>query len=99
MASIVSGGKEVSKVAFCSEHLWCPYCNGTRWDFVEKVRTCVTRYRCKDCRNTVLYDYSANPSHPYEIFGKGKFRLILEGLRAKRSPKEIMSTLKLTGVS
>lgn len=94
MASIIAG-KGVARAAFCSEKLFCPYCNGTRWSFVEKVRVATTRYRCKDCHKTVLYDYGANADHPYKIFGKGVFRRFFEGLQAGYSQQQILRKLKL----
>jgi transposase-like protein len=93
MASIVSGG--VAKAAFYSDKLFCPYCNGTRWRFEEKVRAATIRYRCKDCHNTVLYDFGANPDHPYKIYGKGVFKRFFEGLKAGYSQQQILQKLKL----
>jgi len=94
MSSIISTATGLSKAAFQSSKLFCPYCNGTRWKFVEKIGLARIRYRCKDCHKTVQYDYSANMGHPYKVFGKGVWRQITDALKNGTSPKEILQQLR-----
>jgi len=70
-------GKGMSKVAFQGQ-LECPYCNHTKWKYVENQGKFRIRYRCKNCHKTLIYDFTNNPGHPYCDFGKGIFRRIVE---------------------
>ena len=94
MSSIISTGKGISRAAFQGSKLFCPYCQGTRWKFVETIGVHRTRYRCKDCHKTVQYDYSANMEHPYKVFGKGIWRKITEALKDGVTPKELIQKLR-----
>lgn len=76
----------MSKAAFQSDKLFCPYptgphtlCGSTRWKYLEKVGPYRIRFQCKDCRRTLQYDYSANPGNPYAPFAnKSWFKSALE---------------------
>lgn len=56
--------KGMNPAAFGSE-LTCPYCQGTKWKYIEKVSQFRFRYQCKACKKTVQYDTSNRPEHPY----------------------------------
>ena len=58
--------------------LLCPYCQTSKWQFVEKAGACRIRYRCKVCHKTIVYEYSDNPGHPYEAYGKSKWQRLVE---------------------
>jgi hypothetical protein len=53
-------------------------CGAQNWRFVETVSQFRIRYQCKTCGCTAIYDFSNNPGHPYEAYGKGKFRQIVD---------------------
>ena len=91
--SIINTSSGISKAAFQADKLFCPFCQGTRWKYVENVGSFCIRYRCKDCHKTVLYDFSANPDHPYKRFGKGIWKQILEGLQAGKTSDEVVQKL------
>ena len=90
---IINTDKGVSKAAFQADKLFCPYCNGTRWKYIENIGQYRIRYQCKDCHKTVQYDFSANMGHPYEVFGKGIWKRIVEGIQAGKKPDEIARAL------
>ena len=53
-------------------------CMANKWKFVEKLGLYRARYKCKVCGRTIQYDYSANPDHPYAVFGKNKWQRLVE---------------------
>lgn len=61
--------KGMGMAAF-SRELICPFCEGKKWKFVEKISEYRFRYQCKLCKRTVQYDTSNRPEHPYEPFNK-----------------------------
>jgi len=73
---VLGGG--LSKAAFSNE-LFCPYCNSKKWKFVENIGRTRVRYRCKNCRQTIQYDFSNRPDeHPYAALQKAKWQKIVE---------------------
>jgi rubredoxin len=91
MVTIINNGmprKGMTKGAFGTQ-LTCPnlvnglsgapeVCSASKWEFVERVGPFRMRYRCKACHKTVIYEYSANPGHPYEAYGKNKWQRIVD---------------------
>lgn len=82
--------KGLSKAAF-RDKLTCPglmkgpapdytpiLCGAEKWEYVEKLGAYRIRYRCKVCGKTIMYDFSANMNHPYAVFGKNKWRQIVD---------------------
>jgi len=53
-------------------------CGANKWQFVEQVSRFRIRYRCKACHKTIIYEFTANPGHPYEAYGKNKWQRIVE---------------------
>ena len=49
-----------------------------KWQFVEKIGPFRIRYRCKVCHKTIIYEFSGNPGHPYEAYGKNKWQRIVQ---------------------
>ncbi len=74
--------KGMNQGAFGSA-LLCPFCSKSSWKFVERISTFRIRYRCNDCQRTIQYDYSNNSEHPYAVFGKSKWRRIMEQWKQK----------------
>jgi transposase-like protein len=62
-------------------------CNASRWEFVEQIGMYRVRYRCKACHKTIVYDYSGNPGHPYEVYGKNKWQRIVQRWKDKNKGK------------
>ena len=67
-------GKKINNGAFRGP-LNCPFCNHdlrkkSRWKFVDKVNEFRIRYRCIDCKRTVLYDITNNPREIQRLYGK-----------------------------
>ena len=65
--------------------LECPYidfagnrCGAQSWKFVNRVDRWRIRYRCKKCGKILQYDIRNNPRHPYDVFGKSKFRRVVD---------------------
>jgi len=77
---------KVNPGAFRGE-LLCPYCRASKWDFVENASRYRIRYRCKKCHKTIIYDFTNNPGHPYEVYGKGKFRQLVETWKNNKGRK------------
>jgi rubredoxin len=61
-------------------------CGAEKWEFVEKVGAFRIRYRCKVCHKTIIYEYGNNPGHPYEAYGKSKWRQIVDKWKAGKHP-------------
>lgn len=84
---------KISKGAFRGE-LTCPYivegsnparvCEAKNWRFVERLGLYRIRYRCGTCGRTSQYDYSNNTEHPYQVFGKSKWRQIVEAWKQNK---------------
>ena len=74
---IVSNSKGISPGAFSSSKLICPYCEGSRWKYIENIGQFRIRYQCKDCRKTIQYDFELNMEHPYKAFGKSRWQRLL----------------------
>lgn len=66
------GKNGVSPMAFSNE-LICPHCMAKKWKFVTVVNQFYLRYLCKACKNTILYDVSNRPEHPYTPYKKNNF--------------------------
>ena len=64
-------------------------CGAEKWKFVEKIGPYRIRYKCKVCGSTCQYDFSANPQHPYEVFGKGKWRTIVDRYKASQGMRPL----------
>ena len=76
--SIIPVKGKVNPGAFSGE-LICPFCNATKWKFVENVTPTRLRYRCKACNQTIQYDISNRPTeHPYAPFKKRKWMDLVE---------------------
>ena len=58
-------------------------CGANKWKFVEKIGLYRARYRCGVCGKTIQYDYSNNQDHPYAVFGKNKWRRVVEAWKKK----------------
>ena len=91
MSTIITPGmqrKGMSRAAFGTP-MTCPYmvqglsgkpevCGASSWRFVEQLGPYRIRYRCKACGKTLIYEFSNNPGHPYEAYGKSKWQKIVE---------------------
>ena len=53
-------------------------CGASNWQFVERCGVNRIRYRCRACHRTIIYEYSNNPGHPYEAYGKNKWQRIVQ---------------------
>lgn len=93
MEIIINGipRKSMAKGAFGNK-LTCPalvagidgqpeMCGAEAWSFVESIGPYRIRYRCKVCHKTVVYDFSNNPGHPYEVYAKSKWQRIVDQWR------------------
>jgi hypothetical protein len=74
--------------------LTCPHidfagnvCGAQKWKYVSRVSPYRIRYMCKKCGRTTQYDYSNNLEHPYAVFGKSKYRQIVEAARNRKGKR------------
>ena len=62
-------------------------CSANKWEFVQKLGPYRIRYRCKACKNTLIYEFTNNPGHPYEGFGKTKWQRVVDHWKtSKKGP-------------
>jgi rubredoxin len=53
-------------------------CGSTKWELINQISPFRIRYRCKVCHKTIIYEFTNNPGHPYEAYGKNKWQRIVD---------------------
>lgn len=91
--SLIKLDKGRSPAAF-RDKLTCPHiifvgdraieCGSERWKFIEGIGRYRIRYRCKSCGKTIQYDFSNNLSHPFEAFGKSRWRRFIDAAAQRK---------------
>ena len=91
--TIISGGvpqrMRVNRGAFGTP-LNCPICNPdgkkkSNWEFVQQITPTRIQYRCKNCKQTIQYDFSNNPNfHPYAPYRAPFFTNLVDKWKTKR---------------
>ena len=71
----------------------CPLCNAkgdkvSKWKYVENIGPFRIRYRCKDCKHTIQYDFSRSglSKHPYAPYNNPHFRKVMKTYKKVNLP-------------